>query len=63
LLLKKYQDVSAQVDIGEYNPSIPSKQQPYIHDSFSKISRPSTALPYSHDRFSKILRTSYASRN
>jgi hypothetical protein len=26
------------------NRSIPSKQQPYNHDSFSKISRPSTAL-------------------
>ncbi len=26
------------------NPSIPSKQQPYNHNSFSKISRPSTAL-------------------
>jgi hypothetical protein len=24
--------------------SIPSMQQPYNHDSFSKISRPSTAL-------------------
>jgi hypothetical protein len=26
------------------NRSIPSMQQPYNHDSFSKISRPSTAL-------------------
>jgi hypothetical protein len=26
------------------NCSIPSMQQPYNHDSFSKISRPSTAL-------------------
>jgi hypothetical protein len=33
-----------QVEIGEHNCSIPSKQQPYNHDSFSKISRPSTAL-------------------
>ncbi len=33
-----------QVEIGEYNRSIPSKQQPYNHDSFSLIPRPSTAL-------------------
>jgi hypothetical protein len=32
------------VKIGEYNCSIPSKQQPYNHDSFAKILRLSTAL-------------------
>ncbi len=41
--LKNNKPLSVQVENGEYNHSIPTKQQPYNHDSFSKISRPSTA--------------------
>ncbi len=61
--LKNIETFLSKVEIGEFNQSIPSKQQRYNHNSFSKTLRPSTALPYSHNRFSKILRTLYASRN
>jgi hypothetical protein len=42
------------------NCNIPSKQQPYNHDSFSKYWE--LPQPYSHDHFSKISRTFCASR-
>ncbi len=44
IVSRKYWDLSVQVKIGEYNCSIPSKQQPFNHDGFSKILRASTAL-------------------
>jgi hypothetical protein len=42
------------------NQSIPSKQQPYNHDSFSKISGASTALQ--SQLFLKNIENFYASR-